>query len=65
MYPGSFGDFTLIRRFRGATYYFDVKNPNNVEKGVAYLEVDGKHVDGNVVPVEDGKAEYHVTVHMA
>jgi cellobiose phosphorylase len=62
--PEGFGDFTLTRRFRGATYYFDVKNPNNVEKGVAYLEVDGRHVDGNVVPVEDGKTEYHVTVHM-
>ena len=62
--PEGFGDFTLTRRFRGATYYFDVKNPNNVEKGVAYLEVDGKHVNGNVVPVEDGKTEYHVTVHM-
>ena len=35
--PEGFGDFTLTRRFRGATYYFDVKNPNNVEKGVAYL----------------------------
>ena len=43
--PEGFGDFTLTRRFRGATYYFDVKNPNNVEKGVAYLEVDGKHVN--------------------
>ena len=63
--PEGFGDFTLTRRFRGATYYFDVKNPNNVEKGVAYLEVDGKQVEGNVVPVEDGKKEYHVTVHMA
>ncbi len=62
--PEGFGDFTLTRRFRGATYYFDVKNPNNAEKGVAYLEVDGKHVNGNVVPVEDGKTEYHVTVHM-
>ena len=63
--PEGFGDFTLTRRFRGATYYFDVKNPNNVVKGVAYLEVDGKQVKGNVVPVEDGKKEYHVTVHMA
>ena len=62
--PEGFGDFTLTRRFRGATYYFDVKNPNNAEKGVAYLEVDGRHVNGNVVPVEDGKTEYHVTVHM-
>ena len=42
-----------------------MKNPNNVEKGVAYLEVEGKQVEGNVVPVEDGKKEYHVTVHMA
>ena len=58
--PGNSGCTAI----RGATYYFDVKNPNNVEKGVAYLEVDGRHVDGNVVPVEDGKTEYHVTVHM-
>ena len=62
--PEGFGDFTLTRRFRGATYYFDVKNPNNVEKGVTYLEVDQKRVEGNVVPVEEGKKEYHVTVHM-
>ena len=27
-------------------------------------EVDGKHVNGNMVPVENGKTEYHVTVHM-
>ena len=63
--PEGFGDFTLTRRYRGATYYFDIKNPGSVQKGVTYLEVDGKHVDGNVVPVEEGKKEYHVIVHMA
>ena len=63
--PEGFGDFTLTRRYRGATYYFDIKNPGSVQKGVTYLEVDGKHVNGNVVPVEKGKKEYHVIVHMA
>ena len=63
--PEGFGDFTLTRRYRGATYYFDIKNPGSVQKGVTYLAVDGKHVNGNVVPVEKGKKEYHVIVHMA
>jgi cellobiose phosphorylase len=41
-----------------------VKNPNNVEKGVASLTVDGKAVEGCVIPYEKGKTEYDVVVTM-
>ena len=62
--PKGFGDFTLTRKFREGTYHIQVVNPNNVEKGVKSLTVDGKSVDGCVVPYEKGKAKYDVVVTM-
>lgn len=62
--PRDFGDFTITRKFREGTYNIKVVNPDNVEKGVKSLTVDGKSVDGCVVPYEKGKAEYDVVVTM-
>ena len=59
------GDFRLIRKFRGATYYIDVKKTDGVQKGVQKISVDGKELTGNLIPMEEGKTEYHVTVTMA
>ncbi|MBP3266508.1 MAG: glycosyl transferase, partial [Clostridiales bacterium] len=62
--PEGFGDFALTREYRGAKYYVDVKNPDNVQKGVKKIIVDGKEYDGCCIPFEEGKKEYHVTVMM-
>ncbi len=62
--PKGFGDFTLTRAFREGIYNITVKNPQNVEKGVASLTVDGVKVDGCVIPYVKGKTEYNVTVTM-
>ena len=62
--PSDFGDFSLIRKFRGAAYYIDVKKPAGVQKGVQKISVDGKEMTGNLIPMEEGKTEYHVTVYM-
>ena len=62
--PKGFGDFTLTRKFREGTYNIKVLNPDNVEKGVKSITVDGKAVDGCVVPYEKGKASYDVVVTM-
>ena len=62
--PKGFGDFTLTRAFREGIYNITVKNPQNVEKGVASLTVDGVAVDGCVIPYVKGKTEYNVTVTM-
>ena len=62
--PEGFGDFALTRTYRGAVYHIDVKNPENVQKGVKKIIVDGKEFDGNCIPFEDGKKEYKVTVCM-
>lgn len=62
--PKGFGDFTLTRKFREGTYNIKVVNPDDVEKGVKSLTVDGKSVEGCIVPYEKGKAEYDVVVTM-
>ena len=62
--PKDFGDFTITRKFREGTYTIEVHNPNHVEKGIAGITVDGKAIDGCVVPYEKGKENYHVIVTM-
>ena len=62
--PKGFGDFTITRKFREGTYHIQVKNPQNVEKGVVSMTVDGKAVDGHVIPYENGKEEYDVVITM-
>ncbi len=62
--PKGFGDFTLTRKFREGTYHITVKNPDNVEKGVVSLTVDGAAVEGCVIPYEKGKENYEVVVTM-
>jgi cellobiose phosphorylase len=54
--PTDWTGFNLTRKFRGATYQIEVKNPAKVSKGVKTLVVDGKTIAGNIVPIfGDGK----------
>ena len=62
--PKGFGDFTLTREYRGAVYHIQVLNPNNVEKGVISMTVDGVTVDGNIIPYDASKKEVNVVVTM-
>lgn len=56
--PQDWDGFTVTRQYRGNTYVIQVKNPNHVCSGVASLTVDGKQVEGNVIPFA-GKGETH------
>ncbi len=62
--PKGFGDFELTRKFREGTYNIKVVNPDNVEKGVKSITVDGQTLSGCVVPYEKGKTHYDVVVTM-
>lgn len=44
-------EFTVTRKFRGATYRINVKNPNNVEKGVKQITVNNTAIAGNIIPI--------------
>jgi cellobiose phosphorylase len=48
--PKLWDGFTARRTARGATYEITVRNPRGVSKGVSSLVVDGKKIEGNVVP---------------
>ena len=63
--PKGFGDFTMTREYRGVNYKITVKNPNDVEKGVSSLVVDGQTLDGTcVIPYDGSKKEVEVVVNM-
>ncbi len=62
--PDGFGDFTLTRNYRGVVYHISVKNPNNVQKGVTSMTVDGVAVNGYVIPFDASKKEVNVEVVM-
>ncbi|MBE5852757.1 MAG: glycosyl transferase [Lachnospiraceae bacterium] len=62
--PSGFGDFTITRQFREGTYDITVKNPDNIQKGIRSIIVDGKPIDGHVIPYEKGKQHYQVEVMM-
>ncbi|MCR5402587.1 MAG: glycosyl transferase [Butyrivibrio sp.] len=57
--PEDFGDFTITRKYRGATYNISVKT-NGAQKGISKLIVNGKEISGNVIPYEEGVKEYSV-----
>ena len=62
--PAEFGDFNVIRVYRGVTYNIEIKNPNKVQKGVASLTVDGVEVKGNVIPFDGSKKTVNVIATM-
>ena len=61
--PEDFGDFKVTRVYRGATYHISVTT-NHSQKGVRSMIVNGKAVDGNIIPITKGISQYDVTVEM-
>jgi cellobiose phosphorylase len=51
--PADWPGFTARRRFRGATYEIDVRNPDGLCRGVQRLTVDGNTVAGNLIPLAE------------
>jgi cellobiose phosphorylase len=62
--PAAWDGFTVKRRFRGATYEIEVRNPAHVEKGVAAVSVDGNLIDGSLIPVFSDGGVHRVEVMM-
>lgn len=61
--PKAWNGYKVTRKYRGATYQIEVKNPNHVSKGVKKMVVDGKEVAGNIVPFfKDGSHTVEVVL---
>ncbi len=50
--PAAWDGFEVSRIFRGADYKITVKNPSHVNRGVKSLLLNGKPLEGNLVPMQ-------------
>jgi len=60
--PSSIKGFSCERVYRGVQYHISVEKPDGVSKGVRSIVVDGKMIDGNVIPFIQGAVECRVEV---
>ncbi|BCN32437.1 GH36-type glycosyl hydrolase domain-containing protein [Anaeromicropila herbilytica] len=60
--PTSWDGYKITREFRGDIFKIEIKNPNHVSTGVNSMVVDGKVVEGNVLPVFGDGKEHTVEV---
>jgi cellobiose phosphorylase len=50
--PKSWKGYHVTRKFRGAVYKIEVKNPKGVNSGIKSLAINGKAIDGKLVPIQ-------------
>ena len=62
--PPDWQDYTVTRKYRGATYRIKISNPDSVSKGVKSVSVDGAAIEGNVISAMEAGKEYTVDVVM-
>ncbi len=60
--PTQWNGFEATRRFRGVQYHIVVRNPQRVSKGVREMWVDGRLMEGNVIPPQKGNKIHQVEV---
>ena len=60
--PSDWKEYTVNRKFRGATFAITVKNPLGKMKGVSSLKIDGKVVKGDTIPTQKAGGVYQVEV---
>jgi cellobiose phosphorylase len=62
--PSAWKEFKMTRIFRGRKLSVEVKNPSGAQKGVTKLVLNGKLMEGNLIPAEELLAENQVEVEM-
>ena len=62
--PKAWKGFTVERTCRGAIYKISVKNTSGVSKGVKSIKLDGKAIDGTIVPWQKSGTTHTVEVEM-
>lgn len=60
--PSGWKEISIRREYRGSVYRIDIRNPQGLETGTLTIVVDGKSINGNVLPVFTDHAEHHVVV---
>jgi len=58
--PKKWKGFAVKRLFRGVKYSIKVKNPYGKNKGVKFLMVDGRRIEGNIAPIFTDRKKEHI-----
>lgn len=61
--PSDWKEYSVIRKWRGASYNISVKNPDGVEKGVKSITLNGDSVDG-LIPIQKKGTVHYIEVVM-
>ena len=62
--PADWKEFTATRRFRGKMLAIKVTNPAGVQKGVKKITLNGRPLEGNLIPASKLKKQNDVLVEM-
>jgi cyclic beta-1,2-glucan synthetase len=62
--PGWWNGFQVKYRHGKALYEIHVENPENCERGISWIEMDGQRLVDCVIPLEQGLAKHGILVRM-
>ena len=62
--PSSWPGFSAQRVFRGKRFDIKVENPGGIQKGVRSINLNGKQLEGNLIPLEKAESENSVLVEL-
>jgi cyclic beta-1,2-glucan synthetase len=62
--PGWWEGFRLRYRHGEAIYEIQVENPEGCERGVSWVEMDGRRMRNGVIPLDRGLVKHRILVHM-
>jgi len=62
--PKSWPQFKITYRFGAAEYHIRVENPQNISKGIKYVEMDGRPALDKRIPLKDDGRRHEVIVRM-
>ncbi len=63
--PPDWNGFKMTRKFRGATYEIEIRNPYHVSKGVKEVVVNGENAASNLIPILEKDKRHEVVIVMS
>ena len=62
--PGWWSGYHMSYRHGKALYQIQVENPDSCERGVGWIEMDGRRLVGRVIPLERGLVSHALVIRM-
>ncbi|NJO68239.1 MAG: glycosyl transferase [Bacteroidetes bacterium] len=62
--PKTWEEFSVTRKYRGATYEINISNPKGVMKGIQSMVLNGELISGNKIPIQPKDSVNQVEVIM-